>query len=38
MRYPKMTIFFGVVLVLLAWLLISGIEGQAGSCRLGSAG
>lgn len=28
MRYPKMTIFFGVVLVLLAWLLISGIEGK----------
>ena len=28
MRYPKMTIFLGVVLVLLAWLLISGIEGK----------
>lgn len=28
MRYPKLTIFFGAVLVLAAWLLIAGIEGK----------
>ena len=28
MRYPKMTIFLGLVLVLLGWLLVSGIEGK----------
>lgn len=28
MRYPKLTIFLGIVLALVVWLLVSGIEGE----------
>jgi uncharacterized protein YbjT (DUF2867 family) len=28
MRYPKLTIFLGLVLTLIAWVLVSGIEGE----------
>jgi uncharacterized protein YbjT (DUF2867 family) len=35
MKYPKLTIFLGIVLILLAWLLISGIEGNRPRADLG---
>ena len=28
MKYPKLTIFLGLILLLVAWVLISGIEGD----------
>ena len=28
MKYPKLTIFLGLILLLVAWVLISGVEGD----------
>jgi len=35
MKYPKMTIFLGIILALVAWVLISGIEGDRKRAELG---
>lgn len=35
MKYPKLTIFLGLVLILVAWVLISGMEGDRPDAGLG---
>lgn len=35
MKYPKLTIFVGLVLLLVAWVLISGMEGERPRAELG---
>lgn len=35
MKHPKLTIFLGMVLVLVAWVLISGMEGERPRAELG---
>ena len=35
MKYPKLTIFLGILLALIAWILISGMEGKREAATLG---
>ena len=35
MKYPKLTIFLGIVVVLIAWFLIAGMEGKREAASLG---
>ncbi len=37
MKYPKLTIFLGILVVLVAWLLFSGIEGERPNAGLAPA-